>query len=98
MSTAANPYTLLDKQKLLIGSCTDSRSLMSNLSSGAACKLDFQCYSRLCEDNMCKGGYAGDPCTNDEECSGNYYCGIYQSDGLTWPMCTPAKKVGVNCT
>ncbi len=47
---------------------------------------------------MCRGGYAGDPCTEHDQCSGNYYCGKIESEGLTWSMCIPAKGLKENCT
>ncbi len=46
---------------------------------------------------MCRGGYAGDPCTTHDQCSGNYYCSKIVSEGLTWGMCIPGKGLNETC-
>lgn len=98
VKTSTSPWKNLDSSKLLVGQCGSPLTQYKNLKSGSVCQHDFQCESRVCEDNMCRGGYAGDPCISHDQCSGNYYCGKIESEGLTWSMCIPAKGEKDNCT
>ncbi len=67
--TTAN-YTSYD----LLGFCTDYDSILKNLLPGMNCTYDYQCTTKFCDSGTCKGGYAGDPCISNMDCSPNYYC------------------------
>ena len=47
---------------------------------------------------MCRGGFAGDPCIQDTDCSPHYYCDKVTSRSLTWQNCVPAKTEKQKCS
>eukprot|EP00347_Sterkiella_histriomuscorum_P024176 403332043 len=82
----------------LAGFCSDQSAIYKNLKPGTSCQYDYQCSCQRCEDYICRGAFAGDPCRTNVECSSNYFCGSVISQNLTWKFCIPAKKLNETCS
>lgn len=71
---------------------------MKNLFNGRKCIYNYQCYSKICDEdtNKCKGRLLGESCSDHAQCNNGLAC---RPSGI-WPyktQCLPLAEVGSEC-
>ena len=78
--------------------CTSKESTIKNLFNGRKCIYNYQCHSKICDEdtNKCKGRVIGESCSDHVECNNGLAC---RPSGF-WPyhtQCLPLADVGSEC-
>lgn len=72
--------------------CRLASSKAVRLNNGRSCTSHSQCYSKICQDGVCKGLDRGEYCHTHADCMNGMYC----KPENTWPYVSKCEKANTN--
>lgn len=72
--------------------CREAKSISVNLNNGRSCSQHAQCYSKFCDNGICRGLDLNEYCFQHADCHAGFYC----KQEATWPYASKCNKANTN--